>query len=73
MRCSRALIEEATGHSYSVVGAYGVSRARFEVFTLGTLGVIVVLSLIGYVLGAPVRARQVDIPIESGLEPATGD
>jgi amino acid transporter len=67
------LINEATGHSYSVMGAYGVSRIRFEVFTLGTLAVILVLAVVGYMLGAPVRQRQVDIPIEAGLEPATGD
>jgi amino acid transporter len=67
------LIEEATGHSYSVMGSYGVSRARYEAFTLGTLGVIIAFALVGYVLGAPVRHRQVDIPIEGALEPATGD
>ena len=68
------LIEEATGHSYSVMASYGVSRARFEAFTLGTLGVIVALAVIGYILGAPVRKRQVDIPIEAGvLQPAAGD
>ncbi|MGN6377721.1 MAG: APC family permease [Gaiellales bacterium] len=67
------LIEEATGHSYSVMDNYGVTRIRFEVFTLGTLAVIVTAAVIGYILGAPVRQRQVDIPIEGGLEPATGD
>ena len=66
-------IDGLFGHSYSVMDNYGVCRARFEVFTLGTLGVIVALAVVGYMLGAPVRARQVDIPIESGLEPATGD
>ncbi len=69
------LLEEAFGHSYPISSPdyYGVSRVRYEAFTLGSLGVIVAVAVIGYVLGAPVRARQVDIPIESGLEPATGD
>jgi amino acid transporter len=68
------LIEEATGHPYSMMSSYGVSRTRFEVFTLGTLGVIIAFAVLGYALGAPVRARQVDVPIETaGLEPATGD
>ena len=33
--------EYVFGLHYSVHDAYGVSRARFEVFTLGTLGVVV--------------------------------
>jgi hypothetical protein len=57
-----------------MMSSYGVSRTRFEVFTLGTLGVIIAFAVLGYALGAPVRARQVDVPIETaGLEPATGD
>jgi hypothetical protein len=38
---------------------YGVSRARFEVFTLGTLAIIVVIGVAGYIAGAGVRARTV--------------
>jgi amino acid transporter len=46
------------GLHYSVQDQYGVSRLRFEVFTLGTLGVIVAVAVIGYLLGAPVRHRE---------------
>jgi amino acid transporter len=60
------------GLHYSVPDNYDVSRARFEVFTLGTLGVIVVVGVIGYFLGKPVRDRQIDVPLELA-EPAGGD
>jgi hypothetical protein len=59
------------GLHYSVTDNYGVSRARFEVFTLGTLGVVVAIAVIGYILGKPVRHSQVDVPID-GLE-TSGD
>jgi glutamate:GABA antiporter len=52
---------------------WGLSQARFEVFTLGTLGLVVVFAVAGYLVGTPVRQRQVDIPLDRGLEPATGD
>jgi hypothetical protein len=43
------------------------------VCTLGTLVVILAIGVIGYVLAADVRAKAVEVPIESGLEPASGD
>jgi amino acid transporter len=66
-------LERITGHSYSIQDSYGVSRLRFEVFTLGTLAVILVVGLIGYALAADVRAKAVTIPLDTGLEPASGD
>jgi len=59
------------GLHYSVPATDGVSRTRFEVFTLGTLGVIVAFGVIGYILGKPVRDQSVEVPI--GLEPVGGD
>jgi hypothetical protein len=56
-----------------VPDTYGVSWAKFEVFTLGTLGLVVLLGVACYLAGAPVRRREVDIPLETALEPATGD
>src|SRR5206468_3584910 len=53
-------LEELTGHSYSMMDSYGVTRLRFEVFTLGTLAIILVVGLIGYALSADVRAKTVD-------------
>jgi amino acid transporter len=64
--------EYVFGLHYSVQDNYGVSRARFEVFTLGTLAVVVGIAAIGYVLGKPVRDSQVDVPI-GALEPASGE
>ncbi len=67
------ILERITGHSYSIEASYGVSRLRFEVFTLGTLAVILVVGVIGYALAADVRARAVDVPLDTGFEPAAGD
>ncbi len=64
-------IEKLVGISYDFEDAWGLSRARFEAFTLGTLGVITLLAVVGYALGAPVRRRQVDIPLEMDDEAAT--
>ena len=58
-------LEELTGHSYSMMDSYGVSRIRFEVFTLGTLAVVLVFGVVGYILAAAVRAKTVDVPLES--------
>jgi len=57
------------GLKYSVQDAYGVSRTRFEVFTLGTLGVIIAVAVVGYLLGAPVRNRSADLPLEAAAQP----
>jgi glutamate:GABA antiporter len=67
-------LESVTGHSYSVMDNHGVTGLRFEVFTLGTLAIILVIGVIGYVLAADVRARAVAVPLDSTrLEPAAGD
>jgi glutamate:GABA antiporter len=66
-------VEYLFGADYNFAESWGVSRLRFEVFTLGTLAVIVAFAVVMYVLGAPVRRRAVDVPLEAGLEPAAGD
>jgi amino acid transporter len=58
------------GLKYSITDSYGVSRLRFEVFTLGTLGVIVVIAVIGYALGAPVRNQSGTPGASTPLPPA---
>jgi amino acid transporter len=65
-------LEYMFGADYNFVDAWGVSRLRFEVFTLGTLAVIIAFAVIGYILGKPVREREVDIPLELGTA-AAGD
>jgi glutamate:GABA antiporter len=64
--------EKVFGLSYSIHDAYGVSRARFEVFTLGTLGFVIVFAVVGYLLGKPVRDQAVEVPI-SALQSPSGD
>jgi hypothetical protein len=54
-------LERLFGKNYSIQDAYGVSRLRFEVFTLGTLGIIVLIGVAGYIAGAKVRAETVEV------------
>jgi amino acid transporter len=57
-------IEKWAGIDYDFEDTWGISRQRFEAFTLGTLAVITVIAIVGYALGANVRREQVDIPLE---------
>lgn len=52
---------------YGFKGTWGVSQAKFEALTLGTLVVIVVVGFIGYAAGAGVRRQVALEPI--GVEP----
>lgn len=61
-------INHLFGQGYSVPDNYGVSWAKFEVFTLGTLAVILVFGVIMYVLAAGTRAQQVTIPLEGDAQ-----
>ena len=47
----------------------GASFPKFEALTLGTLGVVLLIALVGYVPGAPVRRRTVDVPLEVDEDP----
>jgi amino acid transporter len=62
-------LDELFGNSYSMQDSYGVSRTRFEVFTLGTLGVIILIAIIGYIGGASARASTITVSADDlGLE-----
>ena len=63
-------IESWTGISYDFHDTWGVSRGKFEALTLGTLGVVLLVAVVGYALGAPVRRQQADIELDVELEPA---
>jgi amino acid transporter len=52
---------------YDFKDSWGVTEAKFEVLTLGTLAVIVVVAFAGYAAGAGVRREVATEPI--GLEP----
>ncbi len=58
-------LERLLGIDYDFEATWGVSFAKFEALTLGTLAVVLVFAVVGYVLGAPVRRRQVDVLIEA--------
>ncbi|HLB20180.1 MAG TPA: APC family permease, partial [Gaiellaceae bacterium] len=58
-------LERLFGVGYGFKDSWSVSQGTFEVLTLGTLAVIVVLGVIGYVAGAGVRADIVDVPLET--------
>jgi amino acid transporter len=64
------VLEPIFGVDYgSFVDAWGVSRAKFEALTLGTLVVVVVLALVGYALAEHVRREEVEAPLEAAAVP----
>jgi amino acid transporter len=63
-------IEGWLGVGYNFEEAWGVTRLRFEVFTLGTLAVVILVGIVGYMLGKPVRDREVEVPLVPAPEPA---
>jgi amino acid transporter len=58
------LIEQWTGHSYSITDSYGVTRVRFEVFTLVSVAAVIVLGYVGYLAGS--AARRTDRVVRVG-------
>jgi amino acid transporter len=58
-------IEKAVGVDYgSFKDAWGVSRAKFEAYTLGTLAIVVAIALLGYVAGASTRRESATIAVD---------
>src|SRR6266568_4957730 len=57
------VIEKALGAGYNFKATWGISRLRFETFTLGTLAVIIAFAVIGYWLGRPVREQEADLAL----------
>jgi amino acid transporter len=66
-------LEHVFNAQYGFVDYWGVTRVRFEAFTLGTLAVVIVFALIAYMAGKPVREQEVDVPIAATPQPAAGD
>jgi amino acid transporter len=66
-------LERLFGVGYGFKDSWGVTQGKFEALTLGTLAVIVVVGLIGYSIGAPVRrdivATEGDSPAPTELPP----
>jgi len=63
-------LESLLGVDYDFFGTWGVSRGTYESLTLGTLGVILAFTVIGYALAAPVRRRRVVVPLEGDALPS---
>jgi amino acid transporter len=65
-------IEKLIGVDYgSFHDAWGVSRAKFEVYTLGTLLIITLIGVVGYLAGARTRRRVATVPVAEVVpEPA---
>ena len=63
-------LERLFGVGYGFKDSWGVTQGEFEALTLGTLGIIVVVGLIGYWFGRDVRAEGVDIPIDAVIPPS---
>jgi glutamate:GABA antiporter len=58
-------LEKLFGISYDFKDEWGVSRATFEVLTLGTLAVIFAIAVVGYVLGRSVRERVAEVRLDA--------
>jgi amino acid transporter len=65
-------LERALGVGYDFVDSWGVTQARFEIFTFGTLGVVVIWGIIGYFFGGDVREHEIAAaaPLEAEPGPA---
>ena len=60
-------LEPLLGVEYDFADSWGVSRFAFHSLTLGTLAIMSVVAVIGYVAGKSVREQDVVIPIEEPL------
>ncbi len=60
-------LEPLFGVSYDFRDSWGVSRLAFHSLTLGTLIVMFLVAVVGYLSGRSVRERDVVIPIEEPL------
>ncbi len=63
-------LDRLFGHSYSFHDNWGVGEGKFFLFTLGTLVVLIVFSVIGYLVATPVRNKTVEVTIGGAAEPA---
>jgi amino acid transporter len=72
-------LERALGFEYDYHDIWGVSFARYEAISAGIVVLIAVLTAIGYILAAPVRAQSAEVALEpqigqaAATAPAGGD
>jgi amino acid transporter len=61
-------IEEAVGVDYGPFkAAWGVSRLKFEAYTLGTLAIVILVGVLGYLAGTPTRREAAVVPLAESL------
>jgi amino acid transporter len=65
-------LERLFGLDYDFRETWGVGQVEFETFTLGTLGVLLVLGGVGYVRGARVRSGRSSTGRARGARRAPG-
>ncbi len=58
-------LESLFGIDYGFKDEWGVTRGTYEALTLGTLGVVVLIAVVGYATSGGVRARRVDLALQS--------
>jgi amino acid transporter len=61
-------LERLFGVGYGFKGSWGVGQGEFEGLTLGTLAVILVFAVIGYVSGTGTRQQAASVAIDAPLE-----
>jgi amino acid transporter len=58
-------LEQLLGINYNFADTWGVSRGTFEALALGTLGVVLVIALVGYAMARDVRAHAATIVLDT--------
>ena len=70
-------LERALGFSYNYQDNWGVSFARYEAISAGIVVLIALLTAVGYILAAPVRAQTAQVSLDphaaAAAAPASGD
>jgi amino acid transporter len=62
------VLEKLFGVGYDFHDEWGVSRGTYEALTLGTLGVVLAIALVGYWMGRDVRAHAAQLPLEHDVD-----
>jgi len=63
------VLEKGFHVSYGFKGTWGVPRWEFEALTLGTLAVIVLIGVVGYLTAADVRGDVAAVPLDAPPSP----
>lgn len=64
------VLERIFSVPYDFKDNWGVSRGTFEALSVGTLAVIVIVGIVGYIAGKPVREQDATLPLEEVIPPS---